>query len=235
MKRKAITWHKLTLLAALAGVLYNSWPLGYVLNPAANRGLASNLEAAGQPFNWLFIGLDIVTGVLMCALGVSLALWFRGQANRARMIDVLLAGIFIFGVLTAMDAVLPIGCVPHVQKCGSVFSDTSTVIHGVVSIGSIYGLTASLLALWWLLAKDKRSTLFATLFLNSSVIAWFGFGIGTAWLIAVDKPSALAQHVFIVLNGLLIAALPYLVRQAYVRQPPLATKRRLQSKTLAVL
>ena len=47
---------------------YASWPLGYWLNPVANRGLASNLEAAHQPYNWVFIAFDIVSGLLICVV-----------------------------------------------------------------------------------------------------------------------------------------------------------------------
>lgn len=48
----------------VAGLLYSSWPLGYWLNPQADHGLASNLEALHQPYNWLFILIDISSGVL---------------------------------------------------------------------------------------------------------------------------------------------------------------------------
>ncbi|HWD24402.1 MAG TPA: hypothetical protein VG368_02965, partial [Acidimicrobiales bacterium] len=49
----------------IAGALaYSSWPLGYVLNGATARSaFASDLELSGQPYNWLFIGLDCVTGI----------------------------------------------------------------------------------------------------------------------------------------------------------------------------
>jgi len=58
------------LVAALA---YCSWPIGFLVNPALTAtGLASDLEAHGQPYSWLFILLDCVTG-LFALVAVGLA------------------------------------------------------------------------------------------------------------------------------------------------------------------
>jgi hypothetical protein len=92
-------------LGTLAGLSYCSWPLGIALNSAVARGaFASDLEASGEPFSWLFVGLDIVTGA---ALAAAAACTWASAPRRRRVAACALAG---FGVLTASDALVPLPC-----------------------------------------------------------------------------------------------------------------------------
>src|SRR6185312_9748885 len=57
-----------TVLVVASAIAYCSWPLGFWLNPGAERhGLASELGALGQPYDWVFIWGDIFSGVLLMA------------------------------------------------------------------------------------------------------------------------------------------------------------------------
>src|SRR5690242_19130259 len=120
MKRTdARFWLKLDILAVLSGLLYASWPLGYWLNPiVAKIGLASGLEALHQPYNWLFIVLDIVCGLL-----ILLACWSLRRrldpAGRRRLFDLFLLSIAIFAVGTIADTALPMHCEPSLRHCPS--------------------------------------------------------------------------------------------------------------------
>src|ERR1039458_5373372 len=98
------------LLCTLAGVIYNSWPLGYVLNNQALRsGLASDLERAGQPYYWLFILGDILTGV--CTIAVCAIVWFKLRSEFHSKTWVLAyIGLFLFGLFTAFASLVPSHC-----------------------------------------------------------------------------------------------------------------------------
>jgi hypothetical protein len=212
---------KLTILAALAGLLYCSWPLGYRLNPVANRGLASNLEGTGQPYNWLFISLDILSGVIMCYVAYQL---YRRVVVRhqSRWLLAAIIGLGSFGLLTALDAMLPIDCVSSATVvCPPVLDDPYVIVHGVASIGSIYSLTVSVVALWWLLSRSLRVGSGLRWMLHSTVLVWFGFGCGTAVLLYLNKSSALSQHIFIIVCSAWTAAMPYLVQRSMLLQPAL--------------
>jgi hypothetical protein len=219
---------KLTAFAALCGVLYSSWPLGYVLNPAANNGLASNLEAAGQPYSWLFVAIDIVCGLLTIVVAYNLARWTIAISG-ARILRIGIIGLALFGLLTIIDALIPINCVPSIlHHCAPIFSDNDlyTIVHDVISIGSIFGLTLSLASLWWLLSRRASTPNLLRWMLHGAMLLWFSFGLGTGLLLLLNLPSADSQHVFIVLSSIITASAPFLVYNVLVAS-------RLKPKTRA--
>ena len=69
------------LVGLVAALAYCSWPVGYLVNPSLAAGaLASELDARGQPYSWLFILLDCATGA--AALLVVRLTWpSRGSVN----------------------------------------------------------------------------------------------------------------------------------------------------------
>jgi hypothetical protein len=209
---------KLTAVAVVAGVLYSSWPLGYALNPTANNGLASNLEAAGQPYSWLFVAIDIVCALLTIGVAYKLASW-TSAIKSARILRIGIIGLALFGLLTIIDALIPINCVPTMlHHCAPIFSDSDryTIIHDIISIGSIFGLTLSLVSLWWLLVRRASTPIQLRWLLHVTMLLWFSFGLGTGLLLVLNLPSADSQHVFIVLSSLLTAGAPYLVYEVVV-------------------
>ena len=200
---------KLQTTAIGAAVLYCSWPLGDVLNPAANRGLASNLGAVGQPYNWLFAGLDILSGSVIII--IALLLYGRSPRPHRWLLDWSIIGYGLFGGLTALAALLPIDCLDTVQRCSSLASHPLIIVHGLASIGSIGGLTISIAGLWFLLAYQRRVGRALRWLLFSIAIGWLGFAVATAIFILTNRSSALSQHLFIILCSVWIGLLPYLV------------------------
>jgi hypothetical protein len=200
---------KLLIAAAGAGVLYNSWPLGYVLNPVANRGLASNLEGLGQSYNWLFIVLDILSGLVVVATAVIL--YDRNRRSRHWLLDWSIISYGLFGFLTALDALVPVDCLDTVQRCNILSGHPLIILHGLASLGSIGFLTFSIIGLWYLLAFEQRAVRPLRWLLYAIGLGWFGFGIATGVFLLDKRSSALSQHLFIVVCALWIALLPYLV------------------------
>lgn len=53
-------------LGIIGGLLYNNWLLGYWLNDRITRlGLASDLQVYNQPYGWLFILGDVLSGLMI--------------------------------------------------------------------------------------------------------------------------------------------------------------------------
>lgn len=202
----------LLFVTLCAGVLYSSWPLGYWLNPVASQGLASNLEATHQPYNWLFVLLDIASGLLV--LAASWWLWRLMKKTDLPLLRYAVLGFGLFGLLTAIDALLPIDCVDVLNRCGSVFSDPAFIVHGIVSIGSIVGLTVSIMSVWWLVIRDRQAARSLRWLLHGTMFLWFGFGVVTAALIVEARSSTLSQHLFITVCSLWMVALPYVAWRA---------------------
>ena len=208
---------KLQTAAIGAAVLYCSWPLGDVLNPSANRGLASNLGAIGQPYNWLFALLDILSGLVIIV--IASLLYRLTRKPRLWLLDWSIVGYGLFGGLTALDAVLPIDCLDTVQRCGVLSHHPIIILHGLASLGSIGGLTISIVGLWYLLAYQRRVGRLLRWLLHAISIGWFSFGVATAVFLLANRSSALSQHLFIILCSVWIGLLPYLVyRVSSVRQ-----------------
>ena len=201
-------------LMLIAGVLCSSWPLGYWLNPKADRGLASNLEALHQPFNWLFIMMDITCGIL-----VGLACWnllklvvASSPAKNNLGLPIAILGAGCFGLFTAIDAILPLDCVEGSPHCLSTLNDSYFVVHGIFSIGSILGLTVSIATIWLLILSSEKALLsLAHITPAMFLLVWVGFGALTLYLVVHNKSSAIAQHFFIGFCSLWLIALPYFV------------------------
>lgn len=216
-------WLRLTAVMLLAGVLYSSWPLGYWLNPQANKGLASNLGALHQPYNWVFILLDVLSGALICVVTWWLLSFVKRHAHHAdsSWLEAAIIGIGLFGLFTALDAILPLDCISGSQHCLPPLENPYFVIHGIISIGSIGGLTLSIIAIWWLVARDRRVGQLARWVLHAMLVVWLCFGVGTLVLVVRDQSSSLSQHVFIILCSLWLVGLPYLVWQVLHLRPPI--------------
>ncbi len=208
--------NSLKYTAALAGLLYCAWPLGFILNPQVNNGLASNLEASGQPWNWLFIGIDCLCGLLVIWLARRLYLAYV-RPSTPKLINYGLIGLGVFGILNIACAVLPLNCVAVGRQCPPILDDPSFIIHGIASIGSVLALSVTLLAFWWLARAGRAVSRIIKKGLNLTIVVWAGFGAGTGLLILFDKSSAFSEHVFIIICSLLIAALPYLTKKLSVR------------------
>jgi len=207
----------------IAGVFYSSWPLGYWLNPGADRGLASNLEAARQPYNWVFIGMDMLCGALIIGGTWWLLHFIRRHKKHADryLVESAAIGLGIFGILTAIDALLPLNCVQSEQQCLPPLQNPNFIIHGLASIGSIAGLTLSIVVIWWLAARDPRVISVTRWLLHLFLFVWFCFGIGTAFLVFRDRSSTFWQHIFILICSFWIIALPYYIWEVLRIRPHL--------------
>lgn len=197
----------ITTLAVLSGLLYSSWPLARWLNPVVNQDLASNLEASGQPYNWVFVGCDIASGLLVILISV----WLYKTVKKPKVwLKYSLIGYGLFGLFTILDAVTPLDCVHVIQKCGAVLDDPWFILHGFFSFSSVAALSISVLGVWWLLANGRKAGDLLKLLLDGTVLAWAGFGLYAVVLMLLLKTSAMGQHLFITLVSVFMATMPYL-------------------------
>jgi len=186
-------------LAVVAGVAYCSWPLGYVLNPlVSRRGLASELAALHQPYNWLFILLDVLAGTLI----VAVARLLRGHAHR-RMDAFALVNYALFGLLTAIDAALPMTCEPSLTTCPSLSHQPVLILHGIASIGASVCLFLSAVVVWGQ-KRGKNGGAIVTTFM----VGWLVFGVLSLYFLVRPGPGYLVQRYYITLCSAWIMALP---------------------------
>ncbi|HSX07143.1 MAG TPA: DUF998 domain-containing protein [Candidatus Saccharimonadia bacterium] len=190
-----------TILSLFAGITYSSWPLGYVLNPkVARSSLASGLEAPGQPYNWVFIGADVVSSVLVIAACVLLWQSYR----KVRMRKPILVGLFcttLFGIGTILAAVLPEHCVPNLMVCPSFTQDHFLLVHGASSIVASLALFIALLILWY---QKRTSSLLLGL-----LVAYVIFGaISLMQALVPSGRGNWSQDYYMTLCSVLLISLP---------------------------
>lgn len=201
-------YKKLTVLSIIAGVIYNSWPIGHWLNPIVSKlSLASGLEAVGQPYNWLFIGSDIVSSILIIILCMILWKGFRKhQPDGSIYLAVVCIGLF--GLGTIVDALLPERCVQGVMTCPSFTHDHLLLYHGIFSIIASAFLFISLCILWF----HKRKNVL----LNILLVGYIIFGlISLIQAIAPGKDGNWSQDYYISLCSVWLAAVPYAVSMTH--------------------
>ena len=206
-----------TGLAILAGILYNSWPLGFLLNPQVSfgGGMASELEGLHQPYNWVFVLLDIVTGALV--LTIVVMLW---RERMREMGKIALISFALFGLFTIVDALLPMPCAPSIAHCASWTVDPLLFMHGLASVGGAVFLFVSA-AIVWHLRQIRRGTLVMRLLLAS----WGLFGVLSIFFFFVPGPGYLSQDYYLILCGLWVALMP-----AMLELDNLQARRRLAPK-----
>lgn len=198
-------------IAAVAAIIYCSWPLGYLLNPAASRhGLASELGAEHQPYNWLFDGFDVMAGLLVMVVAYLMVRF--APLARIPLARLAIACYGMFGVFTAIDAVVPMRCAPSLRKCPGIGKDRLLVVHGVASIAASVFLLASALLIWQL--GSRTLSHHTKMVLYWLIGGWALFGLLSVIFLLVSGPGYLAQHYFITLCSGWMIAFPYYAYRA---------------------
>lgn len=202
MASQKVTRYRLLLLASIVAALaYWSWPLGFILNrPVAIQNLASKLEAHGQPYYRLFIGLDVLAGAAAIAIGLYLII-----SSSQRWIKLAGAGILTFGSLITLAAIVPLDCDPSVTNCYPVWHHPTLVAHGFGSIVSVIGLLMTLLVVSHQAHIRKVSMAMRTI-LFTLIFAWTVFGAASLVDLVIDFHTNIVQYYFITICSLSIPA-----------------------------
>jgi hypothetical protein len=161
-------------LGGLAALLYSSWPLAFALNPeVARHSLASQLQAPHQPYGWLFVLLDVLTGALIIAVGL---LQLRTRKHSATLFAAV-ACYAVFGVCVAGAALVPLNCDPqaHAQACGPLLRNPSILAHGSMSLLSVFSLLAGVVLIAKALYQARAGRHMQALCVVIA-LCWAGFG-----------------------------------------------------------
>jgi len=208
MKRSSARdfWVRMSILGCLAGILYSSWPLGYLLNPGVNQSaLASALEAIHQPYNWVFIAGDASSGLLIILICWLLWRYYRSAKQRL-FLKLVLVNVTVFALGTIAGALLPERCLPGQAGCLAWQHNPLLLIHGIFSILASFCLFLALLFIWW----QNR-----TLLLSGIMVGYIVFSLLSLYEAVGPTQSNFSQHYYITLCGLGIALIPYGVHLAF--------------------
>jgi len=202
------------LLSGLAGLIYNSWPLGFILDPVVARyNQASQLETIGHPYYQFFIACDVISSLLVILSAILILLRFTKKIE----LKLIAIGLIAFGIFTITTSLLPAKCtITSYFRCGVGYA------HGVgldliFSSLAILGLMLSLSALLRLLINAHLiKAAFGYLFVAITalwILALFFFS-----LLAIKQvPAAnIVQYVELTLAGLELVILAIGIRATAV-------------------
>ena len=183
------------VLGLLAGLLYNSWLLGLLLDPGALRGAyLSVLEMPGRPHAQVFVACDLAAGVMAVVTG--LLLLRRPLAA---------GGLVMFGIGNVLEGTIPIeaSCATSVASCGTGPAQVLAP-HTLATLLSVAGLVLAL----WSLRRHSR-WMRAVILLVAVTALFLLVSVLTARWVSVS------QMAFLVGCGVALGAVP-LAREAPV-------------------
>ncbi len=202
-------------LGCLGALLYSSWPLGYALNPQVSHNeLASMLEAPHQPFNWVFMGSDVLTGIVISVVAYL-------QLSKIKTRNLAKYGIFfywLFAALVALAALSKINCDPALQQCGSLIRHPIIIVHGFASISSVVALLACMLLLTKAVYAQQVSGLIR-LAHQVVLLAWLFFGVASLIELVFHIRNNALQHYFITICGLSIVSCIFIIEYLQTDRP----------------
>jgi hypothetical protein len=141
------------LCLVLGALTYSSWPLAFLVDTglAQRSTFASEYEAVGHPWAWLFRIFDQVSGLLI-GVGATLA-WPASAEHRPRWpMRVVFAATAVIGYTLVLTGSLPVDCSASDGQCrrlrgAGVRQSWHDLAHHVISDSSGSAFTLALLAL----------------------------------------------------------------------------------------
>jgi hypothetical protein len=201
---------RLTMWIACAGALaYNSWPLAFLVNPSlAGSALASSFEGRSEPFSWLFILLDCVAGLciaVVCVRELRPRRDFRGPRT---MLAFALLGYGVFGMSTALDAVVPLNCGSNsAQECASqVWPLTPDDLLTGIAVLALFAATVAVVFLMTREPAAFPSSVPVTL--GITLIGWSLLGLAVLLSTTSAVLAATFQYSFLTLTSILMFIVP---------------------------
>lgn len=214
-------------LCILAAVFYNSWPLGYVLNNhTAHYGLASDLELVGQPYYWVFVLGDILTGI--CAVAACLLIWFKllRPVLHTKTWAAISFGLAAFGLFTAAASVVPAHCsVTAALACGT-SGGNELGFDALFSIIATLGLLASLVGVCLVGRRYKLANWLVLTSLGVLVAYVASALLFSLFALSSGKAAEaqFVQQIFLIAYGLALASVGINIYAALWRQRPVRHK-----------
>jgi hypothetical protein len=149
----------------------------------------------------------VVSGVLVTA--VSILLW---RHDDGRTHHVVLANFAIFGLLTAVGAVIPMSCEPSLTTCPSLSHQPLLIVHGIASFGASISLFVSAVVVW----RQRRKQGSARI-MSAFMAGYIVFGALSIYFLIRPGEGYLSQHYYITLCSVWTAALPFMLVPQSVR------------------
>lgn len=160
--------------------------------------MASDLEAHSQPFYWVFILLDCVTGFATVVAAKNA--WPSRGASNARLGRVALIFYAIFGIATTVDALVPVNCgSTSLTSCSADLASLS--IDDVLTGLAVFALFIAAVATQVCIVRERSWTMgsVGSLFV---IVVWSGIGLDYFAHHFSVQPVVGLQHLMLTLTSI---------------------------------
>ncbi len=195
------------LLAIVGAVAYCSWPLGFLVNPSlAGSALASSFESRNQPFSWLFILLDCLSGLCTVIVCLRFLHHRRHLGASGKAVVSALLGYAAFGVTTAVDAVIPLDCGASSARACAAQLWPLTPDDLLTGIAILAILVAVTIVVVQMIRTPLRSAVAAMIAV--AAVGWCVMGLYVLLGSTYSSSVAFAQYGFLTLTSVLVLVVP---------------------------
>ncbi|MET1005078.1 MAG: DUF998 domain-containing protein [Propionibacteriaceae bacterium] len=202
------------LLGVLTLLTYNTWVLWGPLNghAAIFNGYLSELSAKDQPHHLFFRGGDLLTSLIVGALGLrALRVWPRLSPDRRRWWVVAAAALILFGVSTFLDSFFAMDCSPTLNEQCKVLEETGRLsathyAHTFTSVGAQIGIVTSMVATYIAMRRSRLGAHWQHLLLVASVLEVVALTVMMAMLALGVPGLGYPQAVMVVVGSLWFAS-----------------------------
>lgn len=157
MNRTILARRAWLVVSVVVLVSYNTWVWFVPVNghPEIINGYLSELSASDQPGNLFFRGGDLITSLLVLAVGVvAIRGWprrIRGAGPASRWWWLAAAALLVFGAATFLDSFFSMDCSPTLSEVCDRLEDAGQLsaihyAHTYTSVAAETGIVTSLLA-----------------------------------------------------------------------------------------
>ena len=196
------------ILGFASGILYALWFLGYYLNPSVMTKFdVSALLGRGESYYKLFVAGDVIAGVLILLLIVSLLKTFhKTWVWKRTSFWICLGGLLAFGAMTGIACFFP-ACLASSNVCTQnleMIFDWHDITGTIASFGQFLSLVSALVLVHKKVSNNVyMATLLITIVWSMSGIVFISFWTGNLHV------SLFLQHLFLVLSSLALVAVPW--------------------------
>jgi hypothetical protein len=196
-------------IACIGALAYNSWPLAFIVDPPlAGSALASSFEGRNEPFAWLFILLDCIAGLCTAVVCVRELRPHRGRARVGGAVVFALLGYAVFGISTAVDAVVPLQCgSSSAQACASQIWPLTP--DDLLTGAAIFALFIAAVSI---LVRMARTPVAFPPYVPAAILltltGWSALGLVVLMWSSSATMAAVSQYAFLTLTSVLSFVVP---------------------------
>jgi hypothetical protein len=213
-------------LGVLTLLTYNTWVVWRPMNGHREifDGYLSEFSASDQPHSFFFRGGDLITALIVAALGIRAVLLWRTHRRAAatgsrpapgRWWLVAALALLVFGVATFFDAFFAMDCSPSVSEQCRVLEESGQLsavhyAHTYTSVGAQVGIVSSMIATFIAMLRSGQQTRIGRgVVLVICVIEVAALTVMMTMLVAHDPGLGYPQAVMVAVASLWFAAVGF--------------------------